>query len=125
MCDSLDVCGGMQAWKLDLMLRGGWCSQTIYVCRLHGIFSGSLSTSTPFFDLHLHSAIYANSICIPPCRQTCSTSPQLLLQNIGKALYKDKEQIIASLRKSYPPFKETKEFEFAFKIRWVGCGLNE
>jgi len=32
-------------------------------------------------------------------------------------VYKDKEQIIASLRKSYPPFKETKEFEFAFKIR--------
>ncbi|PRW60370.1 Metalloendopeptidase family-saccharolysin & thimet oligopeptidase (ISS) [Chlorella sorokiniana] len=40
-----------------------------------------------------------------------------LVQNIGKAVYKDKEQIIASLRKSYPPFKETKEFEFAFKIR--------
>lgn len=40
-----------------------------------------------------------------------------LPQNIAKAVYKDKEQIIASLRKSYPPFKETKEFEFAFKIR--------
>lgn len=40
-----------------------------------------------------------------------------LVQNIGKAVYKDKEQIIAALRKSYPPFKETKEFEFAFKIR--------
>ena len=38
-------------------------------------------------------------------------------QNIGKAVYKDKEQIISALRKAYPPFKETKEFEFAFKIR--------
>lgn len=51
-------------------------------------------------------------------------------QNIGKAVYKDKEQIISALRKAYPPFKETKEFEFAFKIRWVGaqsavwCGLG-
>ena len=34
-------------------------------------------------------------------------------------MYKDKDQIIASLRKAYPPFKETKEFEFAFKIRCV------
>jgi hypothetical protein len=40
-----------------------------------------------------------------------------LVQNIGKAVYKDKDQIIASLRKAYPPFKETKEFQFAFKIR--------
>jgi hypothetical protein len=32
-------------------------------------------------------------------------------------VYKDKEQIIASLRKAYPPFKETREFQFAFKIR--------
>lgn len=45
------------------------------------------------------------------------TTAKTLVQNIGKAVYKDKEQIIASLRKAYPPFKETKEFEFAFKIR--------
>ena len=38
-------------------------------------------------------------------------------QNIGKAVYKDKDQIIEQLRKAYPPFKEAKEFEFAFKIR--------
>ena len=48
-----------------------------------------------------------------PNRRVTTSPPQ----NIGKAVYKDKEQIIAALRKSYPPFKETKEFEFAFKIR--------
>ncbi|PSC75201.1 Metalloendopeptidase family-saccharolysin & thimet oligopeptidase (ISS) [Micractinium conductrix] len=45
------------------------------------------------------------------------TTVNTLVNNIGKAVYKDKDQIIASLRKAYPPFKETKEFEFAFKIR--------
>lgn len=45
------------------------------------------------------------------------TTVNTLVQNIGKAVYKDKDQIIASLRKAYPPFKETKEFQFAFKIR--------
>ncbi|KAL4428711.1 hypothetical protein ABPG77_009817 [Micractinium sp. CCAP 211/92] len=45
------------------------------------------------------------------------TTVKTLVNNIGKAVYKDKEQIISALRKAYPPFKETKEFEFAFKIR--------
>lgn len=57
----------------------------------------------------------AASHCAACPRAPCALHPQ----NIGKAVYKDKEQIIASLRKAYPPFKETKEFEFAFKIRWV------
>ena len=55
-------------------------------------------------------------ICMPPASFFASSflsSPQ----NIGKAVYKDKDQIIEQLRKAYPPFKEAKEFEFAFKIR--------
>lgn len=56
----------------------------------------------------------------PPQAQPSPTPPAscvLPKQNIGKAVYKDKDQIIASIRKAYPPFKEAKEFEFAFKIR--------
>lgn len=45
------------------------------------------------------------------------TTVGTLVNNIGRAVYKDKDQIIASLRKAYPPFKEAKEFEWAFKIR--------
>lgn len=40
-----------------------------------------------------------------------------LIDNVGKAIYKDKEGIERSIREQFPMFKATKEFEYGFKIR--------
>ena len=40
-----------------------------------------------------------------------------LVSNIARAVYKDKGQIVGAVRKM-PQFRDTKEFEFAFKVRW-------
>ena len=40
-----------------------------------------------------------------------------LVSNIGAAVYKDQDAIVKSVRASYPPLREAKSFEFAFKIR--------
>ncbi|KFM24623.1 Uncharacterized protein YhiN [Auxenochlorella protothecoides] len=40
-----------------------------------------------------------------------------LIRNIAQGLYKDRLEVERQLRNQYPFFKETKEFEYAFKIR--------
>ncbi len=40
-----------------------------------------------------------------------------LIDNIGKAIYKDKPEIEKTIRAQFPMFKATKEFDFGFKIR--------
>ena len=40
-----------------------------------------------------------------------------LIENVGQAIYKDKEAIERSIRGQFPMFKATQEFEYGFKIR--------
>ena len=40
-----------------------------------------------------------------------------LIDNVGKAIYQDKDAIEKTIRQQFPMFKATKEFEFGFKIR--------
>jgi Family of unknown function (DUF6523) len=40
-----------------------------------------------------------------------------LIDNIGGAIYKDKDDIERTIKAQFPMFKATKEFEFGFKIR--------
>ena len=40
-----------------------------------------------------------------------------LIDNIGQAIYKDKDDIERTIKAQFPMFKATKEFEFGFKIR--------
>lgn len=40
-----------------------------------------------------------------------------LVNNIGQAIYKEKDIIINSIRNGMPGYKDFKEFEFGFKIR--------
>jgi hypothetical protein len=46
-----------------------------------------------------------------------SMSEKTLIQNVGRALYKEEEQIKQGLRDSMPLMKHVTEIEFAFKIR--------
>lgn len=48
----------------------------------------------------------------PPCLRPC-----LCLQ--------DRKQVEDQIRKQFPPFKSTKEFEFGFKIRWGFAGAAD
>lgn len=40
-----------------------------------------------------------------------------LVENVGTAIYKDKDAIERSIRGQFPMFKATQEFEYGFKIR--------
>ena len=40
-----------------------------------------------------------------------------LIENVGQAIYKDKDAIERSIRGQFPMFKATQEFEYGFKIR--------
>ncbi|GAB4816204.1 hypothetical protein N2152v2_003250 [Parachlorella kessleri] len=40
-----------------------------------------------------------------------------LLKNIGQAVYKERASMENAIRKQFPPFKATKQFEFGYKIR--------
>ncbi|WPT11024.1 Protein HHL1 [Picochlorum sp. SENEW3] len=40
-----------------------------------------------------------------------------LVENVGNAIYKDKDAIERSIRAQFPMFKATQEFEYGFKIR--------
>ena len=40
-----------------------------------------------------------------------------LIENIGRAIYKDQAAIESTIREQFSMFKATKEFEFGFKIR--------
>lgn len=40
-----------------------------------------------------------------------------LIKNIAQSVYRDRVQVEEQIRKQFPPFKATKEFEFGFKIR--------
>lgn len=40
-----------------------------------------------------------------------------LVNNIGGAIYKDKDSIIRTIKAQFPMFKATNDFEFGFKIR--------
>lgn len=40
-----------------------------------------------------------------------------LVENVGKAIYKDQAAIEKTIREQFPMFKAAKEFEYGFKIR--------
>lgn len=40
-----------------------------------------------------------------------------LIENVGKAIYKDKAGVERNIRSQFPMFKAAKEFEYGFKIR--------
>ena len=40
-----------------------------------------------------------------------------LVENVGQAIYKDKDAIERSIKGQFPMFKATQEFEYGFKIR--------
>lgn len=40
-----------------------------------------------------------------------------LIENVGKAIYKDKAGVERTIRSQFPMFKAAKEFEYGFKIR--------
>lgn len=40
-----------------------------------------------------------------------------LIENVAKAIYKDKSDVERTLRSQFPMFKAVKEFEYGFKIR--------
>lgn len=40
-----------------------------------------------------------------------------LVENVGRAIYKDKQEMEKAIRAQFPMFKAAKEFEYGFKIR--------
>lgn len=40
-----------------------------------------------------------------------------LMENVGKAIYKDRVEMEKAIRAQFPMFKSAKEFEYGFKIR--------